>query len=240
VRCRWDRDIDSRVQRTRDRPITSGQVTPFDALVFLGGQLGVGLLILLQLNWYSIVLGASSMGLVILYPLMKRLTYWPQLVLGLAFNWGALLGWSAVHGSCEWSACLPLYAAGICWTIIYDTIYAHQDKYDDVMLGIKSTALRFGDKTKIWLTGFSSAMISCLCVTGLACDQTWPYYASVAAIGAHLARQLSTLNIDDPEDCAKKFLSNQYVGLILCLGIVLGTYMKKERVSTVPDLKQVT
>ena len=138
----WDKDIDSRVTRTRDRPITSGQLTMFDALVFLGGQLGLGLLILLQLNWYSVLLGASSMGLVVLYPVMKRFTYWPQLVLGLAFNWGALLGWSAVNGACNWSVCLPRYVAGISWTIIYDTIYDHQDKFDDIVLGIKSTALK--------------------------------------------------------------------------------------------------
>lgn len=98
----------------------------FQALVFLGGQLSVALLILLQLNWYSVFLGASSLALVIVYPLMKRVTYWPQLILGCTFNWGALLGWSAVQGSCDWSICLPLYLSGICWTLFYDTIYAHQ------------------------------------------------------------------------------------------------------------------
>ena len=101
----------------------------FDALVFLGGQLGLGLLVLLQLNWYSVILGAASMGLVIVYPVCKRCTYWPQAVLGLAFNWGALLGWSAVRGECNWSVCLPLFVAGWSWTMIYDTIYAHQGKF---------------------------------------------------------------------------------------------------------------
>lgn len=95
-------------------------------MVFLGGQLSVALAILLQLNWYSVILGASSLGLVVIYPLAKRVTYWPQLILGCTFNWGALLGWSAVHGQVDWSICLPLYFAGICWTMIYDTIYAHQ------------------------------------------------------------------------------------------------------------------
>lgn len=122
----WDRKIDRRVERTRERPLASGELTQLDALVFLAAQLGVGAQVLLQLNGYSIGLGVASLGLVVVYPLMKRVTYWPQLVLGAAFNWGALLGWSAVHGQVLWSACAPLYAAGVCWTIVYDTIYAHQ------------------------------------------------------------------------------------------------------------------
>ena len=223
----WDRDIDNKVERTRDRPLTSGQVSMFDALVFLGGQLGLGLLVLLELNWYSVILGASSMGLVVAYPLMKRLTYWPQLVLGLAFNWGALLGWSAVNGTCNWAAVLPLYAAGVSWTVIYDTIYAHQDKHDDIILGMKSTALKFGEDTQKWLGGFSALMISSLLTTGAVCDQTWPFYLSVAALTGHLAHQVGTLDIHNPEDCAKKFVSNRRVGLILFLGIIAGTYMKE-------------
>ena len=122
----WDRNIDRLVDRTRDRPITSGQVGMFDALVYTGVQLSLGLLVLLQLNWYSVLLGAASMGLVVTYPLMKRFTFYPQFVLGLAFNWGALVGWSAVRGDCDWEVVLPLYLAGISWTMIYDTIYAHQ------------------------------------------------------------------------------------------------------------------
>ena len=122
----WDRNIDRLVDRTRDRPITSGQVGMFDALVYTGVQLSLGLLVLLQLNWYSVLLGAASMGLVVTYPLMKRFTFYPQFVLGLAFNWGALLGWSAIRGECDWEVVLPLYLAGISWTMIYDTIYAHQ------------------------------------------------------------------------------------------------------------------
>lgn len=122
----WDRDLDGMVERTKNRPLVTGTITPFDAVVFLSAQLGVGCFILLQLNWYSIVLGASSLGLVIAYPLMKRITNWPQLVLGMTFNWGALLGWSASQGTVDLAACLPLYFAGVCWTIVYDTIYAHQ------------------------------------------------------------------------------------------------------------------
>ncbi|XP_050069958.1 4-hydroxybenzoate polyprenyltransferase, mitochondrial [Anopheles maculipalpis] len=223
----WDRDIDAKVERTRNRPLVAGEIAPFDAIVFLAGQLGVGLFVLLQLNWYSILLGASSLGLVVVYPLMKRVTYWPQLMLGATFNWGALLGWSATQGSVEWAACLPLYIAGVCWTIVYDTIYAHQDKVDDLIIGIKSTALRFGDNTKLWLSGFTAAMVGNLLSAGLVCDQTWPYYTSIGLIGAHLAHQIHSLNIHNPKDCATKFISNHQVGFLLFLGIVLGTLYKQ-------------
>lgn len=186
----------------------------------------MGLQILLQLNWYSILLGASSLGLVVAYPLMKRITYWPQFILGLTFNWGALLGWSAVQGHCNWSVCLPLYAAGVAWTLVYDTIYAHQDKYDDVIVGVKSTALKFGESTPYWLTGFSAAMITGLTVAGTCAHQSWPFYAAVGATATHLLYQISTLNINNNEDCAKKFRSNKMVGFILFLGCVLGTYIQ--------------
>lgn len=222
----WDSDIDKKVERTRDRPITSGELTKYDALAFLAGQLSIALLILLQFNWYTVVLGASSMALVVTYPLMKRVTYWPQLVLGFTFNWGALLGWSAVHGTCDWSVCIPLYLAGVSWTLIYDTIYAHQDKYDDVIVGVKSTALKFGNDTKYWLSGFTCAMLSSLILSGVMCDQTLPYYVSIGSIGTHIIHQIATVNLDDKEDCAKKFISNRRVGLILFIGTILGTLYK--------------
>ncbi|KAF2984302.1 hypothetical protein EK904_000690 [Melospiza melodia maxima] len=142
------------------------------------------------------------------------------------FNWGALLGWSAIKGSCEWSVCLPLYFAGVMWTLVYDTIYAHQDKRDDIMIGVKSTALHFKKDTKQWLSGFSLAMLLSLCVTGVNCNQTLPYYSAVAAVGAHLAHQIYTLDIDKPEDCWKKFASNRTVGILLFVGIVLGNLWK--------------
>lgn len=123
----WDRDFDGKVARTKTRPLAAGLLTQRQALGFLGAELTAGLAVLLTLNDFAIVLGAASMPLVIAYPLMKRFTHWPQLILGLTFNWGALLGWAAVHGSCDWSVVLPLYSSGVCWTIVYDTIYAHQD-----------------------------------------------------------------------------------------------------------------
>lgn len=223
----WDRKIDSLVQRTRDRPLASGQISMFDALTFLCGQLGVGLLILLELNWYSVLLGASSMSMVILYPLMKRLTHYPQLVLGLVFNWGALLGWSASSGICEWSVCLPLYLSGICWTMIYDTIYAHQDKYDDIIVGVHSTAIKFGDQTPVCLSCFATTMGANLTYVGYISGQTWPYYASLMVVMSHIGHQIYTLDINNREDCAKKFLSNRWVGLILFLGCFGGTLLKE-------------
>lgn len=222
----WDKDIDSKVTRTKNRPLASGDVSVLDAWMFLGGQLSLALLLLLQLNWYSILLGASSLCLVVSYPLVKRITYWPQLILGLTFNWGAMLGWSAVHGCCQWSVVLPLYAAGISWTMIYDTIYAHQDKVDDVLIKIKSTAIKFGDKTKHWLYGFSSSMMACLLLSGYAAHQTWPFYTSVGVTGALLLAQISTLDINDPKSCWRTFKSNQRIGLILFLGIMSGTLVK--------------
>lgn len=225
----WDRDIDSQVARTRDRPLVNGSISTLDAVIFLMGQLGVGLLILLQLNTYCVILGASSLGLVILYPLMKRITYWPQVILGLTFNWGAFLGWAAIHGSVDLGVCLPLYLAGTCWTIFYDTIYAHQDKVDDALLGIKSTAIKFGDNTKLWLSGFGTSMVGGLVLSGMSAGIGWPYYASVAAVASHLASQVYKLDIDNPTDCANKFISNHQVGLILFLGIVLGMLSKVEK-----------
>ncbi|XP_014613428.1 PREDICTED: 4-hydroxybenzoate polyprenyltransferase, mitochondrial isoform X1 [Polistes canadensis] len=222
----WDKDIDKMVARTKDRPLATGQLTYLQSLIFLGGQLSLGLLVLLQLNWYSVFLGASSLGLVIIYPLMKRITYWPQLILGMTFNWGALLGWSAVRGSCDWSACLPLYVAGVCWTIIYDTIYAHQDKVDDLLLNIKSTALKFGDKTQLYLSAFGIFMMTGLITSGIVTAQTWPYYAAVVLTGIHLVNQIYTLDINNPKDCAKKFISNRNVGLILFTGIILSNLWK--------------
>lgn len=234
----WDKDYDKKVARTATRPIAAGDITQFQSLVFLGGQLSLALGVLLCLNNYSIALGAASLSLVVTYPLMKRITYWPQLVLGLTFNWGALLGWSAIRGCCDWSVCLPLYASGVMWTLIYDTIYAHQDKADDVLVGVKSTALRFKEQTKPWLSGFSVAMLTGLTLTGVNSDQTGPYYAAVALIGGHLIHQIYTLDINNAEDCWKKFTANRTVGFILLLGIVLANLLKSQETDDVEDLQQ--
>ncbi|XP_068594647.1 4-hydroxybenzoate polyprenyltransferase, mitochondrial [Brachionichthys hirsutus] len=225
----WDKDFDKKVARTASRPIASGDVSRMQALVFLGGQLSLALGILLCLNYYSIALGIASLSLVVSYPLMKRITYWPQFVLGLAFNWGALLGWAAVKGSCDWSVCLPLYFSGVMWTLIYDTIYAHQDKEDDVKVGVRSTALRFREQTKPWLSGFAMAMMTGLVAAGVNAEQTLPYYAVLSTVAIHLSHQIYTLDINKPEDCWKKFVSNRNLGLLLLFGIVVGNLWKVRR-----------
>ncbi|CAL8249101.1 unnamed protein product [Merluccius merluccius] len=225
----WDKDFDRKVSRTATRPIAAGDVSQMQALVFLGGQLSLALGVLLCLNYYSIALGAASLSLVVTYPLMKRVTYWPQLVLGLAFNWGALLGWAAVAGSCDWSVCLPLYFSGVMWTLIYDTIYAHQDKEDDVKIGVKSTALMFREQTKPWLMGFTASMMAGLTVAGVNAEQTLPYYLTLSAVAVHLTHQIYTLDINKPEDCWKKFVSNRNLGLLLFLGIIAGNLWKERR-----------
>lgn len=157
---------------------------------------------------------------------MKRFTHWPQAFLGLTFNWGALLGFSAVQGSCDWLVCLPLYIAGISWTLMYDTIYAHQDKADDVLIGVKSTALLFGDRAKPWLTGFSSVMLSNLAIVGINSGQTWPYYAGLGCVAAHLVWQIKTVDLSSSADCLAKFKSNKWLGFLLFAGIVGGTALK--------------
>ncbi|GFP92340.1 4-hydroxybenzoate polyprenyltransferase mitochondrial [Phtheirospermum japonicum] len=217
-----DRDIDTKVARTRLRPIASGVLSPFQGTCFLGFQLLLGLGILLQLNNFSRVLGASSLLLVFSYPLMKRLTFWPQAYLGLTFNWGALLGWAAVKGSLNPAVVLPLYASGVFWTLVYDTIYAHQDKDDDRKVGVKSTALRFGDSTKEWLAGFGIACIGCLALSGFNANLEWPFYPFLGAAAAHLTWQISTVDLSSRADCNRKFLSNKSFGAIVCSGILFG------------------
>ncbi|XP_060527434.1 4-hydroxybenzoate polyprenyltransferase, mitochondrial [Cylas formicarius] len=221
----WDRDIDSKVQRTRDRPLVNNDVTLKQSFIFLGGQLSLGLGVLLQLNWYSVFLGASSLVLVATYPLMKRYTYWPQLMLGFTFNWGALLGYSAVKGYLD-ASCVPLYLAGVCWTIVYDTIYAHQDKTEDLRIGIKSTAIKFDQHTKEWLSGFSATMVANLLLSGYLAAQTWPYYAAVGVAASHLAHQIATLDVASVKDCSQKFASSARIGSFLFAGIVLGNLLK--------------
>ncbi|XP_033111358.1 4-hydroxybenzoate polyprenyltransferase, mitochondrial-like [Anneissia japonica] len=225
----WDKDFDKSVFRTKSRPIAAGEISRFQALVFLGAQLSAALAILLSFNTYSIVVGASSMALVVTYPLMKRITFWPQAFLGLAMNWGILVGWSAVHGSCDWSVVLPLFTSGICWTIVYDTIYGHQDKSDDLALGLKSTSILMGDKTKYWLSGFGTAMIGNLALAGYMCDQTLAYYLAVGLVAGHISSQIWTLDINNPEDCWKKFSSNKRLGFILLAGIIAGTLAKVDK-----------
>mmetsp|Transcript_61950 Transcript_61950/g.146800 ORF Transcript_61950/g.146800 Transcript_61950/m.146800 type:complete len:292 (-) Transcript_61950:22-897(-) len=220
----WDHDIDAKVARTRTRPLADGTLTQMDALRFLGLQLSAGLAILLSLNTYSVMLGAASMALVVVYPLMKRYSDWPQLVLGLCFNWGALLGASAVLGYCPWSACIPMYLGSVAWTLSYDTIYAHQDKVDDAKIGMRSTALLLGEWTKPACAAWSCLFISGLALSGADVGLGAPFYASLLGASAHLAWQVGTVDLGKPADCAAKFRSNRWIGLIVFVGIVLGKF----------------
>ncbi|KAL6591299.1 hypothetical protein ACP70R_049802 [Stipagrostis hirtigluma subsp. patula] len=208
-----DRDIDNKVERTKSRPFASGVLTPSQGVCFLGFQLLLGLGILLQLNNYSRILGASSLLLVFSYPLMKRFTFWPQAYLGLTFNWGALLGWAAIKESLDPTVVLPLYTAGICWTL---------DKEDDLRVGVKSTALRFGDLTKYWISGFGAACIGSLALSGYNADLGWPYYPFLTAAAAQLAWQISTVELSNRADCNRKFVSNKWFGALVFSGILCG------------------
>jgi len=217
----WDKNLDKAVERTKSRPLARGALTSQQALGFLGLQLTAALCVLLQLNWYSIALGASSLSVVTIYPLMKRITHWPQFVLGLAFNWGALLGWSAVAGAVNWTVCLPLYAGSIMWTLVYDTVYAHQDKVDDVGAGIRSTALLFGDHTRLILSGFSASSLSLISLAGYLNGQGMPFYTGVAFAGLQLARVLKETDWDDRASCWQGFVRCGWVGIWIWGGVTL-------------------
>ncbi|ELT89497.1 hypothetical protein CAPTEDRAFT_154146 [Capitella teleta] len=224
----WDKDFDAKVARTKDRPIASGKVNQFNALAFLGAQLSVSLMILLSLNWNTIILGACSVIPCVIYPLMKRVTYWPQVFLGLTFNWGSVMGWTAITGGVQWSVVAPLYLSCLAWTLVYDTIYAHQDKEDDVLVGVKSTALRLGDNTKVWLSGFTTCIAAGLTGAGVLCDQTWPFYLGVSYVTAHLAHQIYAVDLNDPDDCGAKFRSNRNLGLAFWAAVVAGNLLKSK------------
>ncbi|MGE5505769.1 MAG: 4-hydroxybenzoate octaprenyltransferase [Actinomycetota bacterium] len=216
-----DRDFDGQVARTRSRPIPSGAVSPTQALAFLAAQLAVGLAVLANFNGFAIAVGAASLVLVFPYPFMKRITYWPQAWLGLTFNWGALLGWAAVRGSIDAPAVL-LYVGGIFWTLGYDTIYAHQDKEDDALIGVKSTALALGAATTRWLWVFYGLMLAFAAVAATLAGLGWAFWPLWAAAAGHLAWQAITVNIDDSADCLAKFKSNRVFGWILLAAIVAG------------------
>ena len=213
-----DRDFDSRVNRTEARPLVSGHVNLREAILFLTLMGVLGFMALIQLNTYTIILGAASLVLVAIYPFMKRVTYWPQLFLGLTFNWGALIGWTAVTGSLSIEPVL-LYIAGVFWTLGYDTIYAHMDKNDDILVGVKSTALRFGENTRAWLFVFYGLTLGLLMLVGIKGDLSAIYYAGIVAILFHFKNQIENLDIHDPANCLKVFKSNILVGLFLFLSL---------------------
>jgi 4-hydroxybenzoate polyprenyltransferase len=216
-----DQDIDSQVERTRSRPLPSGQTTRRRAWLFLVLQALVGLAVLLQFNSFAILLGVCSLGIVAVYPFMKRISNWPQLFLGLAFSWGALMGWAVEFGDLDGPA-IMLYIGSILWVIGYDTIYAHQDKEDDAIVGVRSTARLFGDNTKTWLAGLYGGTLICFAIAFASAQAPVVALAGLIAAGAHMARQIAVLDIDDPDQCLRLFRSNNQVGWLIFLGLIGG------------------
>ncbi|HEU0154921.1 MAG TPA: 4-hydroxybenzoate octaprenyltransferase [Stellaceae bacterium] len=225
--CTWndiaDRDYDAQVVRTRLRPLPSGTVTVPQAVVFLLLQLAIGASVLLSLDRAAILLGIAVLGLIGTYPFMKRITYWPQLFLGLNFNWGALVGWAAVTGGLAWPALL-LYLGGIFWTLGYDTIYAHQDKEDDALVGVKSSALALGPRTRPWLFVFYGVAVLLWAAAGRSAGLGVAFWAGLALAGGQLAWQAARVDIDEPADCLAKFRSNRWVGWLLLGAIIAGHF----------------
>jgi 4-hydroxybenzoate polyprenyltransferase len=222
--CTWndlvDRDIDAQVERTRSRPIPSGQVTVPQAIAFMVLQALLGLAVLMQFNRFAIAAGFASLAVVAVYPFMKRITYWPQIFLGLAFSWGALMGWAAAFGRLDAPAYL-LYAGSIAWVIAYDTIYAHQDREDDALVGLKSTAILFAENTKPMLAVFYGTAVVLIGLAQWSAGCGVLSYLGLAAYAAHLAWQVWRIDISDPALCLALFKSNRDAGLILFGGYIL-------------------
>ena len=214
-----DRHIDGRVQRTASRPIPSGQVTPAGAVRFIVIAALIGLAVLLQFNWFTVWLGIASLLIVAVYPFAKRVTSYPQIVLGLAFNWGALVGWAAEKGSLDWTA-IVLYAGCVLWTIGYDTIYAHQDKEDDALLGLGSTALRFGDNTISYVGAVYALAVVLWLTAGALAGAHLVFFLSITLVFLQMSWQVATLDIDDPDNCLWRFKSNRDVGIAVFVGLV--------------------
>jgi 4-hydroxybenzoate polyprenyltransferase len=222
--CTWndlvDRDLDRMVERTRSRPIPSGQVSVAQASAFMVVQGLVGFLVLVQFNRFTVVTGIVSLLTAAVYPFMKRITYWPQIFLGLAFSWGALMGWPAMFGRLDAPA-FVLYAGSIAWVIGYDTIYAHQDRDDDSLIGIKSTALLFGERTRPMLAGFYATAVVLIGIAGWMSGGGLIFTLGLIAFAAHLAWQVMRLDINDPAHCLVLFKSNRDAGLILFAALLL-------------------
>ncbi|MCF8512506.1 MAG: 4-hydroxybenzoate octaprenyltransferase [Rhodobacteraceae bacterium] len=231
--CTWnditDRDFDGQVARTRSRPIPSGLVTVKQALVWMVVQALAAALILFSYNRLAILLGFASLALVAIYPFAKRFTWWPQVFLGLAFNWGAVLAYAAHSGAVSMAA-LFLYAAGIAWTLFYDTIYAMQDKEDDALIGVKSTARLFGDRSRQWLWGFMvvTLLLAAAAIVTMPLRGVWQPLVALAgvwAFGWHMVWQMRRLDVDDPASCLAMFRANRDCGLILALFLAIAAFL---------------
>ncbi len=215
-----DRDIDAKVQRTASRPIPSGQVSPAGALVFTVIAALVGLAVLVQFNTFTILLAIASLALVLAYPFAKRFTAYPQLVLGLAFNWGALVGWASIKGTIGWPA-VVLYIGSVLWTVGYDTIYAHQDRDDDAQLGLGSTALRFGENTVSYVGALYGTAVVLWLVAGAMAGTHLIYFLALTLVFLQMSWQVATLDIANPANCLRRFRSSRDVGIAVFAGLVL-------------------
>ena len=215
-----DRKIDAQVARTRTRPLAEGSISVAAAFVILTVLLSLALIILLQFNWLTIGLGVFILAPILIYPFMKRITYWPQAMLSLCFSWGALMGWTAVTGSITPPAILITLAA-FAWTMGFDTIYAHQDKEDDALLGMGSTALKFGRATKAWLWLFYGAALILLFAAGWLIGASIIFATAIALAALHASWQITTLDTSDPANCLKRFRANGAFGLIIFFGFIL-------------------
>src|SRR5579864_1823928 len=227
--CTWnditDRDLDARVERTRSRPIPAGQVSVPQAAAFLAVQALIGLAVLLQFNRFAVVTGIASLIIVAVYPFMKRITFWPQIVLGLAFSWGALMGFAAMFARIDATA-LMLYAGSIAWVIGYDTIYAHQDADDDALIGIKSTALLFGPRTYLALIVFYGLALVLIGIALILAGSHGAAWLGLSAFAAHLAWQIGRLKISDAALCKRLFHSNRDAGFMLFAGLVVDALLR--------------
>ncbi|WP_375776939.1 4-hydroxybenzoate octaprenyltransferase [Bradyrhizobium sp. ma5] len=227
--CTWnditDRDLDAKVERTRSRPIPAGQVTVTQAVIFMVLQALIGLAVLLQFNRFAVMTGIASLVIVAIYPFMKRITWWPQVVLGLAFSYGALMGFAVTLERID-AAAIALYAGSIAWVIAYDTIYAHQDAEDDALIGVKSTARLFGARTHRALVIFYGLALLLIGVAFALAGARWPAWIGLAAFALHLAWQVRRLDISDPALCLRIFKSNRDAGFILFASLVVDAVLR--------------
>lgn len=223
--CTWndilDRHIDSKVARTASRPLASGTISVARATIFMFFMLLFSALILIALNDFTRILAISSLTLVAIYPTMKRITFWPQAFLGITFNWGVLVGFSAITGTLV-PATFTLYAAAFFWTLGYDTIYAHQDKEDDALIGVMSTALKFGSTSKAWISGFYISAVACFILTGLLANLSSLYFMVLAVPAVLLMIQLYSVDLDDPKSCLLHFRANTQIGCWILAALVIG------------------
>lgn len=222
----WDKDIDAATSRTCRRPLAAGDLSMFQASVFLILHLTFGIWLFMQLNDYSLILGLSSLVLVVLYPTMKRIIDWPQAVLGMCFSWGSFLGTASVAGAVDWYIYIPLYMGGVCWTIVYDTCYARQDRDEDIINGVHSTAVVFGDQIRPILVMFSCALCSLVSYAGVLNGHGIPFFIGVALGAHHLVRIIAKIDFENKESCDAVLINNTWFGFWVWAGAMVDYVVK--------------